>query len=146
MYRMQNQYSNVRFVFCGPLFCGLIPIDITHIIRAMMMSSNGTFLTVYWPFERGLHRSRVNSPHNGQWRGALMFPLICVWINAWVKTREAGDLRRYSSHYDVIVMGLCCWHRTNESFDPVAVIQHSIIWKNIKSLELVFLFTQTNDI
>ena len=26
----------------------------------------------------------VNSPHKGQWRGALMFSLICVWINGWV--------------------------------------------------------------
>ena len=46
----------------------------------------------------------VNSPHKGQWRGALMFPLICVWINDWVNNREAGDLRRYRIHYDVIVM------------------------------------------
>ena len=27
----------------------------------------------YWPFVRGIHRSRVNSPFKGQWRGALMF-------------------------------------------------------------------------
>ena len=27
----------------------------------------------YWPFVRGIHRSPVNSPHKGQWRGALMF-------------------------------------------------------------------------
>ena len=27
----------------------------------------------YWPFVRGIHRSSVNSPHKGQWRGALMF-------------------------------------------------------------------------
>ena len=33
----------------------------------------------------------VNSPHKGQWRGALMFSLICVWINDWVNNREAGD-------------------------------------------------------
>ena len=32
--------------------------------------------------------------HKGQWRGALVFPLICVWINGWVNNREAGDLRR----------------------------------------------------
>ena len=32
----------------------------------------------YWLFVRGIHRSPVNSPHKGQWRGALMFPLICV--------------------------------------------------------------------
>ena len=31
----------------------------------------------YWPFVRGIHRWPVNSPHKGQWRGALMFSLIC---------------------------------------------------------------------
>ena len=46
----------------------------------------------------------VNSPHKGQWRGALMFSLICVWINDWINNREAGDLRRYRVHYDVTVM------------------------------------------
>ena len=39
-----------------------------------------------------------------QWRGALMFSLICVWINGWVNNREAGDLRRHCAHYDVIVI------------------------------------------
>ena len=58
----------------------------------------------YWPFVRGIHRSPVNSPHKGQWRGALMCSLICVWINDWVNNREAGDLRRYRAHYDVTVM------------------------------------------
>ena len=58
----------------------------------------------YWPFVRGIHRSPVNSPHKGQWRGALIFSLICVWINGCVNNREAGDLRRYHAHYDVIVM------------------------------------------
>ena len=59
-----------------------------------------------WPFVRGIHRSPVNSPHKGQCRGALMFSLICVWINDWVNNREAGDLRRYLAHSDVIVMYL----------------------------------------
>ena len=58
----------------------------------------------YWPFVRGIHRSPVNSPHKGQWRGALMFSLICVWINGWVNNRQACDLRRYRTHYDVTVM------------------------------------------
>ena len=58
----------------------------------------------YWPFVRRIHRSPVNSPHKGQWRLALMFPLICVWINDWVNNGEAGDLRRYRIHYDVTVM------------------------------------------
>ena len=29
----------------------------------------------------------VNSPHKGQWRGSLMFPLIYAWINDWVNNR-----------------------------------------------------------
>ena len=58
----------------------------------------------YWPFVRGIHRSAVNSPHKGQWRGALMFSLISAWINGWVNIGEAGDLRRHRAHYDVTVM------------------------------------------
>ena len=55
-------------------------------------------------FVRGIHRSPVNSPHKEQWCGALMFSLICTWINSWVNNREAGDVRRHRVHYDVIVM------------------------------------------
>ena len=61
----------------------------------------------YWPRVRGIHRSPVNSPHTGQWRGTLMFSLISGWINGWVDNREAGDLRRHRGHYDVIVMSKC---------------------------------------
>ena len=50
----------------------------------------------YWPF--------VNSPHKCQWRRALMFSLIYVWINDWVNDPEAGDLRRHRVHYNVTVM------------------------------------------
>ena len=46
----------------------------------------------------------VNSPHKGQWRGALMSSFICIWINDWVNNREASDLRRQRGHYDVNVM------------------------------------------
>ena len=67
----------------------------------MMASSN---FPCFWPFVRGIHRSPVNSPHSGQWRRALMFSLICDWINGWVNNREAGDLRRHRTHYDVIVI------------------------------------------
>ena len=61
----------------------------------------------YWPFVRGIHRSPVNFPHKGQWCGALMIYLIWTWINAWVNNCEAGDLRCYLAHYDVIVMQWC---------------------------------------
>ena len=72
----------------------------------------------YWPFVRGIHRSPVNSPHKGQWRGALMLSLICVWLNGWINNREAGDLTPSRSlwrqckglilHYEVIT---CTWKR-----------------------------------
>ena len=52
----------------------------------------------------GIHRSSVNPPHKGQWRRALMFSLICVWITGSVNDREDGDLRRHRAHSDVSVM------------------------------------------
>ena len=58
----------------------------------------------YWIFAEGIHRCPVNSPHKGQWRGALMFSFICVGMNGWVNNRKSGDLRRYSSHCDVTAM------------------------------------------
>ena len=61
---------------------------------------------LYWPIVRGIHRSPVNSPHKVQWRGALMFSLVCAWTNGFVSNRDAGDLRRHRAHYDVTVMDL----------------------------------------
>ena len=52
----------------------------------------------------GTSPTPVNSPSKGQWRGALMFSLICAWMNYWVNNGEAGDLRRHRAHYDVTVM------------------------------------------
>ena len=63
----------------------------------MMTSSNGNIFRV-------TGQLCGEFPAKGQWRGALMFSLICVWINDWVNNREAGDLRRYRTHYNVIVM------------------------------------------
>ena len=70
----------------------------------MMTSSNGSIFRVTGNLCGGIHRSPVNSPHKGQWREALMFSLICVWINGWVNNSEAGDLRRYRAHNDVTVI------------------------------------------
>ena len=42
----------------------------------MMTSSNGNLFRVTGPLY--YHRSPVNSPHKGQWRGALMFSMICL--------------------------------------------------------------------
>ena len=54
----------------------------------------------YWPFVRGIHRSPVNSPYKGQWRGALIY----AWTNGWVNNRDAGHLRGHDAHCDGTVM------------------------------------------
>ena len=77
----------------------------------MITSSNGNIFRVTGP---------VNSPHKGQWSGALMFPLICTRINGWVNNRETGDLRRHRGHYDVTVM-----HRQTSN------IRRTLVWNKI---------------
>ena len=64
----------------------------------------------YWPSVLVIHRSPVNSPHKGQWRGALVFSSICAWTNGWVNNQDAGDLRRHRVHYDLSVMGNLSLH------------------------------------
>ena len=45
-----------------------------------------------WPFVRGIHWSPVDFPHEGQWRGALIFSLIRAWTNGWaIKTPMIWD-------------------------------------------------------
>ena len=58
----------------------------------------------YWPFVLEIHWSPVNSPHKGQWRGALVLSLICTCINGWLNNREADHLRHHRAHYDGPVM------------------------------------------
>ena len=70
----------------------------------------------YWPYVWGIHRWPVNSSHKGQWRGALTFPLICAWINDWVNSGEAGDLRRQRARYDAIVMDTPFWRSISHFF------------------------------
>ena len=58
----------------------------------------------YWTCVRDIHRVLANSPHKGQWRGALMFSLICAWIKGWINNGEAVDFRRHRFHYDVTLI------------------------------------------
>ena len=58
----------------------------------------------YWPYVQEIHRCPVNSPHKGQWCGALMFSLICTWTNSRANNGDPVDLRSHRAHNDVIVM------------------------------------------
>ena len=50
--------------------------------------------------------SSVNGEFPSQWPVTRSFDafLYCTRINGWVSNREAGDLRRHRTHYDVTVM------------------------------------------
>ena len=109
-----------------------------------MTSSNGSiFRPRYWPFVRGIHRSPVNSPHKGQWPGALMISLICARINGWVNNGEAGDLRRHRAHYDVIIMDIECvgqtrtWLPQRYSFRvSLPMLQNNRNWFHVSQINL----------
>ena len=74
------------------------------------------FLTwSWWRHQRETFSSLLafcagNSPVTGDFPAerpvtrALMFSLMCAWINSWVNNREAGNLRPHRAHYDVNVM------------------------------------------
>ena len=55
--------------------------------RYIMTSSNANIFRRprYWPFVRGIHRSL------DQWRGALIFSLICTRTNGWAINQDVGD-------------------------------------------------------
>ena len=67
-------------------------------------------LSRYWTFLREIHRSSVNSPRKGQWRGALMFSLICGWTNGWANHQDAADLIHHRANYDVTVVMADSWN------------------------------------
>ena len=75
-----------------------IRLSTARVAWFMMNSSNGYIFCVTG------HLCGEFTGHKGQWRGALMFSLICTRINGWVSNSEAGDLRHNCARYDVTVM------------------------------------------
>ena len=87
----------------------------------------------HWPFVREIHRSPVNYRHKGQWCGALVFSLICAWINGWVNNRGAGDLRCHHAHYDVTVMKVVLGHHwSNMEMTRQTFGQQHLLWFKIE--------------
>ena len=110
------RYSTSCFKNINNTLIDVLLISVVHISEELWLAVTRRIQTIhikyvdetlwakprYWPFVRGIHR--WHSPHKCQWRGALMFSLICAWINGWVNNREIADLRRHRAHYDAIVM------------------------------------------
>ena len=102
----------------------------------MMTSSNGNIFRVTGPLcgEFGAHRWIPRT--KGHWGGALMFSLICAWINGWINNHEAGDLRRHRAHYDVIVMWewvrWCTWKRHDmDTLSVLLALCEGISWQPV---------------
>ena len=83
------------------------PFDITFQCRVFVSIHDDVIkwkhFPHYWAFVRGIHRSPVNSLHKGQWRGALVFSLICAWMSkqswGWWFETPSRSLRRQCNDF-----------------------------------------------
>ena len=98
---LQWDYGPFAFSILSQQFSGKTRTRLSYIHDPVI---KWKYFLHYQSFVQGIHWSAVNSPHKGQWHGALMFSLVCSWINVWVNNWEAGDLRCHRVHYDVTVM------------------------------------------
>ena len=126
-------FERVWHIYCSiDKICNELPFVYAPLLAKqahMMTSSNGNIFRVtghlYGEF-KGPRR------HKAQWRGALIFSLICVWVNDWVNNREAGDLRLYRTHYDIIVIYLYQqWHISPMFFAPLGLNRFDVYYCGI---------------
>ena len=92
----------------------------------MMTSSNWNIFRVTGPLWRE-SLSPVDSPHKGQWCGALMLSLICTWTNVWVNNLDNGDLRRDRAHYGArqcndLLYRYPWWRHDNDTLSTLLVL------------------------
>ena len=76
LYFYWGNFKNMAFCGCWTLYDAVLVQTILWYIPwwRHQMESFSALLALC----AGIHRSPVNSPHKGQWRGALMFSLICA--------------------------------------------------------------------
>ena len=145
---MTNQFSlrkiTSKYVFeraCGwtvqdqsyHYVCKQTSHDIPSIF--MMTSPNRNILRVTGPVWGESIGHLVDSPHKGQWRGALMLSLICAIRSGWGNNRDAGDLRRHHPHYDITALSIrtarwhlkpvivsCAWYREGPMHPALSTI------------------------
>ena len=99
---MLKSYRSNLLVVC--IFCSIsMWIWYVETITNLWWRYQMKTLSALLALRAGIQRSPVNSPHKGQWRGTMMFSLIYIWINGWVKICDVGDLRRHRAHCIVTV-------------------------------------------
>ena len=98
-----------------------------------------------------------NSPVSGEFPAqrpvtrSIDISLICAYLNGWVNTREAGDLRHYRAHYHAIVMrsemrtflfwmvNYGIWNRCSVGFVRLLYRAHTAIGRFVAMTSLSFL-------
>ena len=90
----------------------------------------------YWPFVRGIHRLPVNSPHKGQWHGALMFVFFHLCLNNRLSKQSWGWWFETPSHNDFIVMHMF-WIKIIIASDNVLLRCYTLI--NLYQPDIYFL-------
>ena len=91
-----------------------------------------------WPFVRGIHRSPVNSPPKGQWRGALIF-FFDLRLNKrlskqswgwWFKTLSCPLWRHCNGHFWIYARNnVCSWISTKYEIYGVRVGVETGKWR-----------------
>ena len=94
----------------------------------------------YWPFLRGIHRWIPRT--KGQWRGDLMFSLICAWTDSWANNGDAGDLRRYRAHNDAIVILTQAWALCYTCTSITSTIFCFEVWYSCHKMQSLWYFTR----
>ena len=77
-----SPYSPVITVYTHMWRCVMVSWLLYYILsHSMMTSSNGNIFRVTGPLGGEFAGRQWIPPHKGQWCGALIFSLICAWIN-----------------------------------------------------------------
>ena len=78
-----------------------MPLYVPFIMHGCMGSS---YVESWWHQMETFSTLLAICAGKGQSCTALMFSLICTWINSWANTLAAGDLRCNHTHYDITPM------------------------------------------
>ena len=89
----------------------------------------------YWPFLRGIHRWPVDSPHKGQWRGALMLSFVCAWTEPpskqsrrrWFETPPRSSWR----HCNGVISPVYIYRLINQSQRQKIKNSRPVMWKMV---------------